>query len=137
MNYKENEVIEISAEELDKKDTPEAVEGYIAEQADAAELKSGSGTVIDWKQKLSSRKLWAAVLSVVLMCVSAVFGEEMTAEVAEVLKTAVYGLIAYIFGEGIVDAAREVGAGKVDAAKELSEVWFHSDTGDGGDSVQK
>lgn len=135
MNYKENEVIEISAEELDKKDTPEAVEGYILEQAGTAELKSV--TVIDWKQKLSSRKLWAAVLSVVLMCVSAIFGEEMTAEVAEVLKTAVYGLIAYIFGEGIVDAAREVGAGKVDAAKELSEVWFHSDTGDGGDSVQK
>lgn len=134
MNYKENEVIEISAEELAEKNTPEEVEEYIIEQADAAKLKSGA--VIDWKQKLSSRKLWAAVLSVVLMCVSAVFGEEMTAEVAEVLKTAVYGLIAYIFGEGIVDAAREVGAGKVDAAKELSEVWFHSDTGD-GDSGRK
>lgn len=134
MNYKENEVIEISAEELAEKNTPKEVEEYIIEQADAAKLKSGA--VIDWKQKLSSRKLWAAVLSVVLMCVSAVFGEEMTAEVAEVLKTAVYGLIAYIFGEGIVDAAREVGAGKVDAAKELSEVWFHSDTGD-GDSGRK
>ena len=134
MNYKENEVIEISAEELAEKNTPEEVEEYIIEQADAAKLKSGA--VIDWKQKLSSRKLWAAVLSVVLMCVSAVFGEEMTAEVAEVLKTAVYGLIAYIFGEGIVDAAREVGAGKVDAAKELTEVWFHSDTGD-GDSGRK
>lgn len=133
MNYKENEVIEISAEELAGKNTPEEVEEYIIEQADAAKLKSG---VIDWKQKLSSRKLWAAVLSVVLMCVSAVFGEEMTAEVAEVLRTAVYGLIAYIFGEGIVDAAREVGAGKVDAAKELSEVWFHSDSGD-GDSGRK
>ena len=134
MNYKENEVIEISAEELAKRNAPEEGEEYIIEQADAAKLKSGA--VIDWKQKLSSRKLWAAVLSVVLMCVSAVFGEEMTAEVAEVLKTAVYGLIAYIFGEGIVDAAREVGAGKVDAAKELSEVWFHSDTGD-GDSGRK
>jgi hypothetical protein len=134
MNYKENEVIEISAEELAKRNTPEEVEEYIIEQADAAKLKSGA--VIDWKQKLSSRKLWAAVLSVVLMCVSVVFGEEMTAEVAEVLKTAAYGLIAYIFGEGIVDAAREVGAGKVDAAKELSEVWFHSDTGD-GDSGRK
>ena len=134
MNYKENEVIEISAEELAKRNSPEEVEECIIEQADAAKLKSGA--VIDWKQKLSSRKLWAAVLSVVLMCVSAVFGEEMTAEVAEVLKTAVYGLIAYIFGEGIVDAAREVGAGKVDAAKELSEVWFHSDTGD-GDSGRK
>lgn len=134
MNYKEYEVIEISAEELAEKNTPGEVEEYIIEQADAAKLKSGA--VIDWKQKLSSRKLWAAVLSVVLMCVSAVFGEEMTAEVAEVLKTAVYGLIAYIFGEGIVDAAREVGAGKVDAAKELSDVWFHSDTGD-GDSGRK
>lgn len=134
MNYKENEVIELSAEELATKNTPEEVDEYITEQANAAKLKSGA--VIDWKQKLSSRKMWAAVLSVVLMCVSAIFGEEMTAEVAEVLKTAVYGLIAYIFGEGIVDAAREVGAGKVDAAKELSEVWFHSDTSD-GDSGRK
>lgn len=132
--YKDNEVVEVSVEELMEKNTPEEVEEYIIEQADAAKLKSGA--VIDWKQKLSSRKLWAAALSVVLMCVSAVFGEEMTAEVAEVLRTAVYGLIAYIFGEGIVDAAREVGAGKVDAAKELSEVWFHSDIGD-GDSGRK
>lgn len=135
MKYKDNEVIELSAEELAKCDTPEAVEGYIAEQADAAKRKSV--TVIDWKQKLSSRKLWAAVMSAVLMCVSAVFGEEMTAEVADVLKTAAYGLIAYVFSEGVVDAAREIGNGKVDAAKELSEVWFHSDTGDGGDSVLK
>lgn len=132
MKYKENEVIELSSEELAKKETPEDVEEYILGQA---ELVSGSG--IDWKRKLSSRKLWAAVLSAVLMCVSAVFGEEMTAEVADVLKTAAYGLIAYVFSEGVVDAAREIGNGKVDAAKELSDVWFHSDTGDGGDSVLK
>ena len=131
MMYKENEVIELSAEELAKKNTPEEVEEYILGQA---ELASGGG--IDWKQKLSSRKLWAAVLAAVLMCVSAVFGDGMSAEVAEVLKTAAYGLIAYVFGESAVDVARLLGSGKVEAAKELSDVWFHSDSGD-GDSVLK
>lgn len=131
MTYNENEVIELSAEELAEKNTPEEVEEYILGQA---ELVSGSG--IDWKQKLSSRKLWAAVLAAVLMCVSAVFGDGMSAETAEVLKTAAYGLIAYVFGESAVDVARLLGSGKVEAAKELSDVWFHSDKGD-GDSVLK
>ena len=134
MNYKENEVIEISAEELAKKNTPEEVEEYIIEQADAAKLKSGA--VIDWKQKLASRKLWAAVFAAVLMCVSAIFGDGITPEVAEILKTAAYGLIAYVFGESAVDVARQLGNGKIEAAKELSDVWVHNENMD-GDTVQK
>lgn len=73
-------------------------------------------TKIDWKRKLSSRKLWAAVLCAVFAVVTAIFGDSLSAETVEVLKTGVYGLIAYIFGEGVVDAVRIFGDAKVNAA---------------------
>lgn len=135
MKYKDNEVIELSAEELAKCDTPEAAEGYILEQADAAKLKSV--TVIDWKQKLSSRKLWAALVGVIVG-IAAAFGitENEYAQIVGVVGSVV-SVMSYIFGESAVDAARATGSAKVDAAKELTDVWFHSDTGDGGDSVLK
>lgn len=59
------------------------------------------------KQKLSSRKLWAAIASAILCIVAACFGEELTPEVVEVLKYAVAACVTYIFGEGIVDVARQ------------------------------
>lgn len=71
---------------------------------------------IDWKQKLSSRKLWAAVLCAVFAVVTAIFGEDLSPEIVEVLKTGIYGLISYIFGEGVVDVVRILGNAKVDAA---------------------
>lgn len=80
----------------------EAVDG---ERDEAAEV----ATKINWRQKLSSRKLWAAVICAVFAIVTAIFGEELSAEVVEVLKTGIYGLIAYIFGEGVVDVARIIG----------------------------
>ncbi len=60
------------------------------------------------KQKLSSRKLWAAVASALLCVIAAFYGEELTPEVVEVLKYAVAAGVTYIFGEGIVDVARQV-----------------------------
>lgn len=63
---------------------------------------------IDWKQKLSSRKLWAAVVAAILAVVTAMFGEEMGAELAEIVKTGVYALMVYIFGESAVDIARQL-----------------------------
>jgi len=69
-------------------------------------------TKVNWRQKLSSRKLWAAVLAAVFAVAAAVFGEELDAEAVDMLQTGVYGLIAYIFGEGVVDAARVLGGGK-------------------------
>ncbi len=69
---------------------------------------------INWKQKLSSRKLWAAILAAGFAVAVALFGEELDAETVDVLKTGIYGLIAYIFGEGVVDAARVLGQSKKD-----------------------
>ncbi len=67
---------------------------------------------IDWRQKLSSRKFWAAVISVVVsVCV--IFGVDgLTVEQVVGLVTAVGALVAYILGEGFVDAARIKSGGK-------------------------
>lgn len=61
---------------------------------------------INWKQKLTSRKFWAAIVAVVVsLCV--LFGvPNVTQEQITALVMAVGGLIAYILGEGFVDAAR-------------------------------
>jgi hypothetical protein len=58
-----------------------------------------------WKDKLTSRKFWCAVVGVVVS-IMVLFGyseEEQTKTTA--LITATGALIAYIVGEGITDAA--------------------------------
>ena len=61
---------------------------------------------IDWKKKLTSRKFWAAIVAVVT-CVCVIFGvDELTTEQVTALIMAVGALIAYILGEGFVDAQR-------------------------------
>ena len=61
---------------------------------------------VNWTQKLTSRKFWAAIVAVVVsLCV--LFGvPNVTQEQITALIMAVGGLIAYILGEGFVDAAR-------------------------------
>lgn len=71
---------------------------------------------INWKQKLSSRKLWAAAAAAILAVLAAVFGDQMNAETVDMIKTGIYSLVAYVFGEGAVDFARIIGQSKVDAA---------------------
>lgn len=62
---------------------------------------------INWKQKLTSRKFWAAVIGFVT-AICAAFGiPDLTTEQVVAIITAGASLIAYIIGEGIVDAARE------------------------------
>lgn len=58
-------------------------------------------------QKLSSRKLWAAVVGVVVG-LAAAFGitENEYAQIVGVVTSAV-SVVSYIFGEAQVDAARE------------------------------
>lgn len=62
--------------------------------------------MIDWKQKLTSRKFWAAITAVILALMT-IFGmDEITQEQVTALIMAVGALAAYILGEGFVDAAR-------------------------------
>ena len=60
---------------------------------------------MDWKQKLTSRKFWAAVINFVtqLMLVFKV-SENEVAQVAAVIMAGA-GVVAYIVGEGMADAA--------------------------------
>ena len=62
---------------------------------------------INWKQKLTSRKFWAAVVGFVSPTIIA-FGAtaETTTQVTAIIMAGAT-LIAYIIGEGLVDASRE------------------------------
>lgn len=61
---------------------------------------------INWKQKLTSRKFWVAVTGFVTAILVAFKVDDLTIEQVVALITAASTLIAYIIGEGIVDAAR-------------------------------
>lgn len=61
---------------------------------------------INWKQKLTSRKFWAALIGFITALLVAFGVNDLTIEQVIALITAASTLIAYIVGEGIVDAAR-------------------------------
>lgn len=65
---------------------------------------------IDWKRKLTSRKFWAAVVGFVTALLVG-FGctDSTTAEVTAIIMAGAT-LIAYIIGEGMIDA-QSVGMG--------------------------
>lgn len=59
-----------------------------------------------WKEKLTSRKFWAAILAAAGAIVCALFGEELATDTVAALQCGTNALIAYIFGEGAIDLAR-------------------------------
>lgn len=61
--------------------------------------------MIDWKRKLTSRKFWAAIAEFVTMLIIALGGAKETAVQVTALIMAGASVIAYIIGEGLVDAA--------------------------------
>lgn len=61
---------------------------------------------INWKQKLTSRKFWTAVIGFVTAMMVAFGVNDLTIEQVVAIITAASTLIAYIIGEGMVDAAR-------------------------------
>lgn len=60
---------------------------------------------MDWKSKLTSRKFWTAVASFVALLVAAFGGTENAAAQVTAIVMAGATVIAYIVGEGLVDAA--------------------------------
>lgn len=60
---------------------------------------------MDWKRKLTSRKFWVAVAEFVSMLLIAVGKSEHIAVQITGLIMAGAGVIAYIVGEGMTDAA--------------------------------
>ena len=61
---------------------------------------------INWKQKLTSRKFWAAVITFVTSILVAFGVPDLTIEQVIAVITAGSAMIAYIIGEGLVDARR-------------------------------
>jgi hypothetical protein len=61
--------------------------------------------MIDWKTKLTSRKFWAAIAQFVTMLIIAFGGEQETATEVTALIMAGAAVVAYIIGEGLIDAA--------------------------------
>ena len=61
---------------------------------------------IDWKAKLSSRKLWVAVAGLVTGIVILATSNESTASEIGGLVMTFGSIVAYIVGEGLVDSKR-------------------------------
>ena len=61
------------------------------------------------KRKLSSRKLWAAIAEFTAMLIVATGGTESSATQVTALIMAGAGVVAYIIGEGLVDASAAKG----------------------------
>ena len=60
---------------------------------------------IDWKRKLTSRKFWAALAQFVTGLIIAFGGTQETAVQVTALIMAGAAVVAYIIGEGLIDAA--------------------------------
>lgn len=84
---------------------------------------------INWKQKLASRKFWAALIGFAA-AIAAAFGiDSITSEQITAIISAVGILVAYIIGESCVDTSR--------GSAESSDSKL-SDSGNGaGDNLEK
>lgn len=60
---------------------------------------------IDWVKKITSRKMWLAIAEFAAMLIVAFGGEQEQATQITALIMAGAGVIAYIIGEGLADAA--------------------------------
>lgn len=68
---------------------------------------------IDWARKLTSRKFWLAVSNFVGMLIVALGGTENQATQITALIIAGATVLAYIVGEGLVDAANKLPEGEL------------------------
>lgn len=59
---------------------------------------------IDWKRKLTSRKLWLSIASFVAMLIIALNGDEGSAQQVSALIMAGATIIGYVIGEGLADS---------------------------------
>lgn len=61
---------------------------------------------INWKQKLTSRKFWTAVITFVTTVLVAFGVPQITTEQVTAIIAATSAVVAYILGEGLVDSVR-------------------------------
>lgn len=63
---------------------------------------------IDWKRKLTSRKLWLSIASFVSMLIIALGGTENEGTQVAALIMAGATVIGYVIGEGLADSANHL-----------------------------
>lgn len=61
---------------------------------------------IKWKEKLTSRKFWASITGFITAILTAFAIPELKIEQVIAVVSAIASLIAYIIGEGLVDASK-------------------------------
>lgn len=72
---------------------------------------------INWGQKLSSRKFWAALIALVVCIVAFTSCDQGTTEKIVALVGAIGSMVMYIMGETAVDKAREENKQEINDAK--------------------
>lgn len=65
--------------------------------------------MVDWKRKLTSRKLWLSVAEFVGMLIVALGVAQDTAVQVTALIMAGAGVIGYVLGEGLADSGNKLG----------------------------
>lgn len=83
--------------------------------------------MIDWKRKLTSRKLWLAIAGFVSGLILAFGGSESTAATVSGVILQGAAVIGYLLAEGLTDAAA---AGNTEPQANSSAVGFTIDGGD-------
>ncbi|MDL2318054.1 hypothetical protein LJC74_03035 [Eubacteriales bacterium OttesenSCG-928-A19] len=81
---------------------------------------------MNWKQKLTSRKFWMAAATFVSMLVVALGGSEEGATQITALIMAGASVVAYIIGEGLVDA-QGANTNSNDIAEATSTIIYKND----------
>ena len=77
-------------------------------------------TKINWKRKLTSRKLWVSICGFTSLLVVAFGGTESEAAQVSAIIMAGATVVGYVIGEGLADAANNIPEGeKLEAVEEL------------------
>lgn len=91
---------------------------------------------IDWVRKLTSRKFWLSVANFVGMLVVALGGTDNQATQVTALIIAGATVLAYIIGEGLVDAAnKEAGYPLAEIMPDYEESYYSDDEEDENDEL--
>lgn len=80
---------------------------------------------IDWKRKLTSRKLWIAIVGLATGLILAFGGSEETAQTVSGCIMSTASVIAYIVGEGLTDAAH---SNSIEPEEKMPAIGFTIDS---------
>ena len=77
--------------------------------------------MIDWKKKLTSRKFWAALAGFITGLVVFIKQPTSDAQAITALIMSIGTLVAYILGEGLIDAAAAHGSNTIILPEQVDE----------------